>query len=50
MKVKELIESSVNLSEDSCLFFPQSHYSVKKAAGFLGIGTDNVIVVKVDDG
>nr|ABF22453.1 cysteine sulfinic acid decarboxylase [Takifugu rubripes] len=28
----------------------QSHYSVKKGAGFLGIGTDNVILVKVDDG
>lgn len=28
----------------------QSHYSVKKGAAFLGIGTDNVIVVKVDDG
>lgn len=28
----------------------QSHYSVKKGVAFLGIGTDNVIVVKVDDG
>ncbi|TKS77626.1 Cysteine sulfinic acid decarboxylase [Collichthys lucidus] len=28
----------------------QSHYSVKKGAAFLGIGIDNVIVVKVDDG
>lgn len=28
----------------------QSHYSVKKGAAFLGIGTDNVISVKVDDG
>uniref|UniRef100_G3P4Q5 Cysteine sulfinic acid decarboxylase n=1 Tax=Gasterosteus aculeatus aculeatus TaxID=481459 RepID=G3P4Q5_GASAC len=28
----------------------ESHYSVKKAAAFLGIGTDNVIFVKVDDG
>lgn len=29
---------------------PESHYSVKKGAAFLGIGTDNVILVKVDDG
>ncbi|XP_030278397.1 cysteine sulfinic acid decarboxylase isoform X3 [Sparus aurata] len=28
----------------------ESHYSVKKGAAYLGIGTDNVIVVKVDDG
>lgn len=28
----------------------QSHYSVQKGAAFLGLGTDNVIVVKVDDG
>ncbi|XP_072305991.1 cysteine sulfinic acid decarboxylase [Eucyclogobius newberryi] len=28
----------------------ESHYSVKKGAGFLGIGTDNVILVEVDDG
>ncbi|XP_062248348.1 cysteine sulfinic acid decarboxylase isoform X2 [Platichthys flesus] len=28
----------------------ESHYSVKKGAGFLGLGTDNVILVKVDDG
>ncbi|XP_068453842.1 cysteine sulfinic acid decarboxylase isoform X2 [Clinocottus analis] len=27
----------------------ESHYSVKKGAAFLGIGTDNVIVVEVDD-
>lgn len=29
---------------------PQSHYSVKKGAAFLGIGTDNIVLVKVDDG
>ncbi|KAF7662745.1 hypothetical protein LDENG_00227110 [Lucifuga dentata] len=29
---------------------PESHYSVMKGAAFLGIGTDNVILVKVDDG
>lgn len=29
---------------------PESHYSVKKGAAFLGIGTDNVILVEVDDG
>lgn len=29
--------------------FPQSHYSVKKGASFLGIGTDNVIAVNVND-
>uniref|UniRef100_A0A3P8S188 Cysteine sulfinic acid decarboxylase n=1 Tax=Amphiprion percula TaxID=161767 RepID=A0A3P8S188_AMPPE len=29
---------------------PESHYSVKKGAALLGIGTDNVIMVKVDDG
>ncbi|XP_072223578.1 cysteine sulfinic acid decarboxylase isoform X1 [Leuresthes tenuis] len=29
---------------------PESHYSVKKGAAFLGFGTDNVILVKVDDG
>uniref|UniRef100_A0A8D3CVH2 Cysteine sulfinic acid decarboxylase n=1 Tax=Scophthalmus maximus TaxID=52904 RepID=A0A8D3CVH2_SCOMX len=29
---------------------PESHYSVKKGAAFLGLGTDNVILVKVDDG
>ncbi|XP_044207782.1 cysteine sulfinic acid decarboxylase isoform X2 [Thunnus albacares] len=29
---------------------PESHYSVKKGAAFLGIGIDNVILVKVDDG
>uniref|UniRef100_A0A3Q3LBI1 Cysteine sulfinic acid decarboxylase n=1 Tax=Mastacembelus armatus TaxID=205130 RepID=A0A3Q3LBI1_9TELE len=28
---------------------PESHFSVKKGAAFLGIGTDNVILVKVDD-
>ncbi|XP_034064840.1 cysteine sulfinic acid decarboxylase isoform X1 [Gymnodraco acuticeps] len=28
----------------------ESHYSVKKGAAFLGIGTDNIIVVKVDEG
>ncbi|KAL3974495.1 serpin E3 [Sarotherodon galilaeus] len=28
---------------------PESHYSVKKGAAFLGIGLDNVIFVKVDD-
>uniref|UniRef100_A0A3Q0S7T1 Cysteine sulfinic acid decarboxylase n=1 Tax=Amphilophus citrinellus TaxID=61819 RepID=A0A3Q0S7T1_AMPCI len=28
---------------------PESHYSVKKGAAFLGIGMDNVIFVKVDD-
>ncbi|KAM8753814.1 cysteine sulfinic acid decarboxylase isoform 1-T1 [Acanthopagrus schlegelii] len=28
----------------------ESHYSVNKGAAYLGIGTDNVIVVKVDDG
>ncbi|XP_054464348.1 cysteine sulfinic acid decarboxylase isoform X2 [Anoplopoma fimbria] len=28
----------------------ESHYSVKKSAAFLGIGTDNVITVEVDDG
>ncbi|XP_035015888.1 cysteine sulfinic acid decarboxylase isoform X2 [Hippoglossus stenolepis] len=28
----------------------ESHYSVMKGAGFLGLGTDNVILVKVDDG
>ncbi|XP_058500227.1 cysteine sulfinic acid decarboxylase [Solea solea] len=28
---------------------PESHYSVKKGAAYLGIGTDNVIMVKVDD-
>ncbi|XP_060931174.1 cysteine sulfinic acid decarboxylase isoform X4 [Limanda limanda] len=28
----------------------ESHYSVKKGAGFLGLGTDNVILVKTDDG
>uniref|UniRef100_A0A8C2Z891 Cysteine sulfinic acid decarboxylase n=1 Tax=Cyclopterus lumpus TaxID=8103 RepID=A0A8C2Z891_CYCLU len=27
-----------------------SHYSVKKGAAFLGIGTDNVIIVEVDEG
>ncbi len=30
--------------------FLQSHYSVKKGAAFLGIGTDNISVVKTDDG
>lgn len=35
---------------DWFLMFLQSHYSVKKGAAFLGIGIDNVIVVKVDDG
>lgn len=30
--------------------FFQSHYSVKKGAAFLGMGTDNVILVNVDDG
>lgn len=34
----------------SILMSSQSHYSVQKGAAFLGIGTDNVIVVKVDDG
>ncbi|XP_047223139.1 cysteine sulfinic acid decarboxylase isoform X1 [Girardinichthys multiradiatus] len=29
---------------------PESHYSVKKGAAFLGFGMDNVIFVKVDDG
>lgn len=29
---------------------PESHYSVKKGAAFLGTGTDNVILVKMDDG
>uniref|UniRef100_A0A3B4WPE6 Cysteine sulfinic acid decarboxylase n=1 Tax=Seriola lalandi dorsalis TaxID=1841481 RepID=A0A3B4WPE6_SERLL len=29
---------------------PESHYSVKKGAAYLGIGMDNVILVKVDDG
>ncbi|XP_040919867.1 cysteine sulfinic acid decarboxylase isoform X2 [Toxotes jaculatrix] len=29
---------------------PESHYSVKKGAAFLGFGTDNVVLVKVDDG
>ncbi|KAM7404765.1 hypothetical protein PAMP_012080 [Pampus punctatissimus] len=29
---------------------PESHYSVKKGAAFMGIGTDNVILVEVDDG
>ncbi|XP_061592066.1 cysteine sulfinic acid decarboxylase [Cololabis saira] len=29
---------------------PESHYSVKKGAAFLGFGTDNVIFVKVDNG
>ncbi|XP_047427309.1 cysteine sulfinic acid decarboxylase isoform X2 [Mugil cephalus] len=29
---------------------PQSHYSVQKGAAFLGIGTENVVLVKVDDG
>uniref|UniRef100_A0A4W6FKX1 Cysteine sulfinic acid decarboxylase n=1 Tax=Lates calcarifer TaxID=8187 RepID=A0A4W6FKX1_LATCA len=29
---------------------PESHYSVKKGAAYLGLGTDNVILVKVDDG
>lgn len=36
-----------------CCCFPipsQSHYSVKKGASFMGIGTDNVIIVKADDG
>ncbi|KAF3845508.1 hypothetical protein F7725_008671 [Dissostichus mawsoni] len=28
----------------------ESHYSVKKGAAYLGIGTDNIIVVKVDEG
>ncbi|XP_037540409.1 cysteine sulfinic acid decarboxylase [Nematolebias whitei] len=28
---------------------PESHYSVKKGAAFLGFGTDNVILVKVDE-
>uniref|UniRef100_A0AAV2LYR9 Cysteine sulfinic acid decarboxylase n=1 Tax=Knipowitschia caucasica TaxID=637954 RepID=A0AAV2LYR9_KNICA len=28
---------------------PESHYSVKKGAAFLGIGTDNVTLVDVDD-
>ncbi|KAM3617405.1 uncharacterized protein V6R79_005721 [Siganus canaliculatus] len=28
----------------------QSHYSVKKGAAFMGIGTDNVTLVAVDDG
>ncbi|KAK5923704.1 hypothetical protein CgunFtcFv8_000649 [Champsocephalus gunnari] len=28
----------------------ESHYSVKKGAAFLGIGTDNIIEVKVDEG
>lgn len=28
---------------------PESHYSVKKGAAFLGVGTDNVALVKVDD-
>lgn len=32
------------------VFFPQSHYSVKKGAAFLGIGTDNIIAVNVNDG
>lgn len=34
----------------SILMSFQSHYSVKKGVAFLGIGTDNVITVKVDDG
>uniref|UniRef100_A0A3B3UCT2 Cysteine sulfinic acid decarboxylase n=1 Tax=Poecilia latipinna TaxID=48699 RepID=A0A3B3UCT2_9TELE len=29
---------------------PESHYSVKKGAAFMGFGMDNVILVKVDDG
>lgn len=33
-----------------CHIFSQSHYSVKKGAAFLGIGTDNVVLVKVDEG
>lgn len=37
-------------SKNDFLMFSQSHYSVKKGASFLGIGTDNVILVKVDDG
>ena len=32
------------------MVFSQSHYSVKKGATLLGIGTDNVIMVKVNDG
>ncbi|KAI4789775.1 hypothetical protein KUCAC02_035039 [Chaenocephalus aceratus] len=28
----------------------ESHYSVKKGAAYLGIGTDNIVVVKVDEG
>ncbi|KAM9342459.1 cysteine sulfinic acid decarboxylase-like [Pholidichthys leucotaenia] len=29
---------------------PESHYSVKKGAAYLGIGMDSVVMVKVDDG
>lgn len=31
------------------VLFPQSHYSVKKGAAFMGMGLDNVIIVNVDD-
>ena len=30
-------------------FLPKGHYSIKKAAATLGIGTDNVIEVKCDE-
>lgn len=28
---------------------PQSHYSIEKGAAFLGIGTDNVFLVRTDE-
>ena len=30
-------------------FLPKGHYSIKKAAATLGIGTENVIEVKCDE-
>lgn len=36
---------------DQCSVFPpiQSHYSLKKSAAVLGLGTDNMVVVKCDE-
>lgn len=40
---------SENLMPCLFSFLPKGHYSVKKAAAILGIGTDNVIEVKCDE-
>ena len=48
-QVSKVEEEEEEEESSATLFTVQSHYSIKKSAIIMGLGTDSVIAVKTDD-